>query len=277
MPTDAELREWATANGYAVGDGPIPPEVHMAYAAAHSSAPPAPSAPSGGETFTAWETPSFSGASGPPQVPPPGFDPSAPPAFGWAPTPPPRRHRGRTIALAVGIPVAVLVLLGVLAAVFINAGKHHLTAPASAAGHPRLDTGILSGATQTIKTGLAGQHVKHPVAAFYGTNGAPAFLLVGGDAGFLSSPSREVDQLIAGISSGASQGSPGAQVGAAQSFPAGKLGGVLKCGTLVVQTTHLSYCGFSDKSVVGAVMDFEAPAPADCALLTNRIRSELEK
>jgi hypothetical protein len=167
--------------------------------------------------------------------------------------------------------------LGVIGVVVSATGGHrHLTAPATAAGQSRLDGGIFAGPTQTIITGLANEHVHHAAAAFYGTGGQPSFLLVGGDAGFLSSPSREVDQLIAGISSAAAD-SPGAQVTPATTQPAGKLGGVLKCGTLVLGTSHISYCGFSDKSVVGAVMDFKAASPEDCATLTTRLRDELEK
>jgi hypothetical protein len=258
-PNNAEIRAWARQHGHQVSDrGRIPAAVQAAYDAAHPApsdfvalaAPP----PAGAETSAVW-TPAWS----PPQ-------------------PPPRRRRGLIIGLAVGIPLALILVVGLVSLLVQETiTDRHLSVAPVAAGKPRLAGGDFDTARQTVRDALAKDHVDHPIVEFYGKPTQPSYFIVGGDVGWLSSPSQELDSLIEGLSDGLNDSATGMQIGSAERFPAGPLGGVLRCGRLVGNGLRVTYCGFSDRHVVAAIVDFDADEPVEAAAHARQLRDDLEK
>jgi hypothetical protein len=200
----------------------------------------------------------------------------------WVPAQPPRRSRLKVLLITVGSLVAALLLLAVLVPVYqhyrldARPGDHTLTLPKSTGRYVRITTGTASrlgtDLAEQVKTS-GGVLWTKPLVGIYGVSSAsaPAAVFIGGDGASnpklrtqlrRSSPSLFIDGFMAG-----------AQVPESTDFPAGKFGGVLRCGAL---STTATACVWVDSSTVGTLIltDSSSLAKAAAAALAFRDAAE---
>lgn len=184
-----------------------------------------------------------------------------PPGGSWAPLPPPVARRGMRTWTKVGIGFIALVFgLGFVANV--ADGDRKLRTPATAAGLERLDDEQYRPGIQRMKSSVT-EPFHDPVAAMYGEPGdhAPMALILAAKADH-----ADVDEAFAGMTQGISEGAGGPMK--LTSYPAGKLGGTMRCGvTGETSPTLLTVCVWVDDHTVGLVLVFsQLPEAAPLAI-----------
>jgi hypothetical protein len=243
--------------------------------------------------------------------PPPGPAPYQPQQPSWnytPPQPPPKSNTGLIIALAAGAAV-VLILVGVLAFVLTRgddkpkpspqAGSPTtsspsqsatpsptptsttltLTLPTSVSGYTRSTGSVADRLTTTMRESMikaspeeAEAFAKAKLGLF--TKGDQRLIFIGvqgsDSPSFASelankSPSDEVDSMFLG-----------ANVSDATDYPAGPLGGTLRCGKGTSNGTPVAMCGWADSSVAALVL-VPGMQPADLAPITLAFRTASEQ
>lgn len=201
----------------------------------------------------------------------------------WVPAPPRRRSRLKllvilAVALVAGL-VAVAVLIPVYQQYRLDAGAtgHTLTLPKSTGPYVRITTGTANrlgtDLAEQVKSTGSGVLWTKPLVGIYGKSAAsaPAAVFIGGDGASnprlraalrKSSPRLFIDGFMAG-----------AQVPESTDFPAGKFGGVLRCGSL---TTTETACVWVDKSTVGTLVLIGSQSLAQAASTALAFRNAAE-
>lgn len=161
------------------------------------------------------------------------------------------------VLLWLAVAVGAIVVLGVLAAVAIpvfldqratgEAGRTSVSAPATVAGWSRLtDPASLALEKQLVSVSTPGVHV----AGVYGTDGRPhAFF----GASHAAMSFRDRRDFLAGAEAGAQRSPETAGAVFSDSDP-GRLGGTMRCATLV--RTEATVCFFADAGAYGMVTVF---------------------
>lgn len=155
---------------------------------------------------------------------------------------------------------------------------HTLTLPKSTGPYVRITSGTAkrlgTDLAQQVKTTGGGVLWTKPLVGIYGTStaSAPAAVFIGGDSASnpklasqlrKSSPTVFIDGFMVG-----------AQVPEATDFPAGKFGGILRCGAM--GTTTAVACVWVDSSTVGTLLLVGSPSLAKAASTALAFRNAAE-
>jgi hypothetical protein len=218
--------------------------------------------------------------SGPPggYPPPPGQYglPGQPGAFP-PPQPPKKRNVGKILAIVGGSLVVVLLLCCGGAYFFggkdiINESNASLSTPDTVAGLKKSNITELQSAADDLKSGLekdAG--LDDTIAAFYEDPKARTkiVMLVGGTKLMLR-PKNELADAFKGFTK------EGGTITNVADVDPGKLGGVARCGSVNIEGTPMSFCGWADHGSLVLGGFFNRSIPESAALL-RQIRSEILK
>ncbi|MDG4764797.1 hypothetical protein O7632_11905 [Solwaraspora sp. WMMD406] len=176
-------------------------------------------------------------------------------------------RRRRTIAVAA-VAAAGLVgagLIGIPAWRVLQQSDAALSAPAEAAGLLRDDSEQASATADYLNTAFAaGIALDRSIGVVYADPNAEdrAVLLVGGTT-LLWSPERDLDTMLALV--GDDQGT----VSGVHQVPAGRLGGVMKCGTTPVDDTQMPVCGWADHGSIAVALFPQRGVDESAALLVE--------
>jgi hypothetical protein len=196
--------------------------------------------------------PQFGGAAQPTRfgTPPPTYAP-APAAL------PPSPRRPTTMLIGVGAVVA-LIAFAAVGFMIRHAGSHSLSTPPTAAGYNKLVGAPWDSLTGDMLSQLRDDGAKSPVAAYYGTAGAPVAMILATKTDGHSTEERDgmLSAMQADLRSPLAATDPG------------KLGGEMSCAMMQVTSTGQSpICYWTDKDTLGVVGLYqgsldEAPALA---------------
>ncbi len=222
---------------------------------------------------------------GPYHSQPPGWSAQPPmgSAFppGYGPVPPPKRRR---TALIIGLCVAAAIVVTTVGVVGVGlvtgtsstqhgpASSHAtatrtITLPKSAAGYTRMTGNVarrLVAASRqnaekgagTVSPAWAAAYAKAKIA-FYRNGSAPPLVFIGFSA--TDTPSVAANLRSAQPSAALDSFFLGAGVSHTSDFPAGPLGGALRCGTTTRAATPVTMCAWTDSSVVALVAEAGTP------------------
>jgi hypothetical protein len=187
--------------------------------------------------------------------------------------PPVRRSRRRVIvlgsALAVGLVGALL--LGI-AGWRIGAQKDaNLDAPAQVAGLTRDDSDRAKSTADYLRSGFAADiDLDESIGVIYKdpADAKRTVLLFGGTT-LVWQPERDLDNLFDLVSDDSGK------VDGLHEVPAGRLGGVMKCGTTTSQDGELAVCGWADHGSVALAM-FSGRTAEESAGLLRAIRDTIQ-
>jgi len=210
---------------------------------------------------------------GGPGLPP--FVPNHPPAR--------RRSRVKTVAAVAGGLVACLLVLAVVLGVLQRAGSdnfglaggHQLTLPDQSAGYVRINTPVALdlGKTLADQVKTAGPMWTKPIVGIYGSGatGSPSMVFIGGDAA--SNPQIRKQLGSTSLNVAADEFLAGAHVAQSTTFPAGKFGGLLKCGQ--INGTEAT-CVWVDHSTFGSLVLMHPPELSEAADIALVFRNATE-
>lgn len=203
----------------------------------------------------------------PPQQPP--AWPFPPPPYGSYPEPQPRKRR---TWLIIGLSVAVAAVLAVVSSIVVlnNGGTnsssashtpivHTITLPASVAGYTRMTGNVAERLAAAARAGMMKE--SHGWASayaaakigFYTKVGVSPYRLV--FIGFSAADSAKVASALRSQTASDRLDSVflGAGVANTQDFPAGPLGGTLRCGRATRNAVPFTVCAWTDSSVLGSL------------------------
>ncbi len=217
-------------------------------------------------------------ASAPPYQPPYQQQPFQPPVPGPAfPPPPPPARRGRGLKITLGVLGALFLVCAVISCVFlypvISASGTTVTAPATLPGGLNKET---SEQMQTIVDQMEADlrnnvgDVDHVAAGIY-SDGDPQkpVVLVAATSTILF-PDDEIEDAFKGFYATAGGG-----VGGRTSYPAGDLGGTVKCATGNEDELAMTLCVWADHGSVGIAV-FVGRELQEAADLFLQIRQAVE-
>ncbi|MEV6930338.1 hypothetical protein AB0M46_38455 [Dactylosporangium sp. NPDC051485] len=208
----------------------------------------------------------------------PGYPPPQPT---FAPPPPPAK-KGKGLKITLAVVGAVLLVCAVVACVyfypFIKEGNAHVAAPPTLPGDLTKETGdsattLSDSAESSLRSDVKGLEEVATGVYTAGGNTDQLVVVVAATGTFLS-PGSEVDNAFKGFGNSASKTS----VGTATSYPAGELGGTVKCADGKASTeagAKFALCAWADHGSIGMVVFFGRSA-ADAAPLFVQIREAVQ-
>lgn len=268
------------------GQGPDPFLTGQPWAPPEVQAPAGDANPDPGRGYGLW-----------PQDPGGGQPPSS--SYGMVPQPPARRRRGLAIGLSIGAAI-VIVAVGVLSATMArNAGNtllgtsasptpsyasHTLTVPVSVAGYTQLSGSVATQLVSEIRQGAEksaatvspawGKAYNTAKISLYTRPGSAARLVF---LGFSVTDTPQVAPILRSQSPSAGLDSfmLGAGVTNTHDYPAGPLGGTLRCGGKTVSGIRVIICAWADGSVLAMLSEAGVPE-ATLAHVTLEFRGAAE-
>ncbi|HEX4726544.1 MAG TPA: hypothetical protein VH298_02025 [Jatrophihabitans sp.] len=203
----------------------------------------------------------------------------------WVPSHPVRRRSRVKTLLAIGgglvaCLVALALVFGVVQRVRTDGlsltGGHRLTLPDRSAGYVRINTPVALdlGKALADQVKSAGPMWAKPVVGIYSVSaaGSPGMVFIGGDSASnpkLRGQLKSSSSLNVAIDSFLS----GAHVAQSSDFPAGKFGGLLRCG--LINGTEAT-CVWVDHSTFGSLVLLHPPALSDAADIALVFRNATE-
>lgn len=228
------------------------------------------------------------------------------PSYGPGGEPPKKRHAVRIIGVAI---VAVVVVLGVVAGVIgassrgdksadaspaspasaspsaagADVPQHTIKVPKTFGGYRRITGDVADRLTQTMRKSMdkegngkyAGLYAKAKIAIYAKKSDATQTLVFIGLASSdgpavarelkSTSPSDEADAAFVGMG-----------IGQTKDFPAGPLGGVLRCGAGSMEGSGMAACTWADSSTAGLVLVPESRNATALAGSTLKLRNAAE-
>ena len=204
----------------------------------------------------------------PPVYPPPVYQRPAPPVQ----MPPQRSRRGLKITLAVIGSIVLLCGIGscIAAIPVMRESGRTVTAPDELPGGlTKTDDAGMQTILDGLKTDLNSAFSTDTTeVGYYTTAGTGHAVLLAAASTTIFLPSIQIDDAFRGMSSSLS-------VTDIQGYPAGTLGGTVKCGASTASGIKLALCVWADYGTVGMGALF-ARDPADAAPLFLQIREAVE-
>jgi len=195
------------------------------------------------------------------------------------------RRRSRTkkvVAIAGGL-VASLLVLAVVLGVLQRAGSdnfglssgHRLTLPDQSAGYVRVNTQVAQDLGKALADQIksVGPMWAKPVVGIYSSaaTGSPSMVFIGGDSA--SNPKLRSQLGATSLNVAADEFLAGAHVAQSTDFPAGRFGGLLRCG--LISGTEAT-CVWVDHSTFGSLVLLHPPALSDAADIALVFRNATE-
>jgi len=203
----------------------------------------------------------------------------------WAPSQPvrrPSRIKG-LVAIGGGLVACLLVLAVVLGVVqhvrtdgLSLTGGHRLTLPSRTGGYVRINTPVALDLGKTladqVKT-AGGPLWNKPMVGIYGSSAtsAPSMVFIGGDGA--SNPKLRSQLGKAKLDVAIDEFLAGAHVAQSADFPAGKFGGLLRCGVISGDETT---CVWVDRSTLGTLVLLQPPSLSEAAKIALVFRNATE-
>lgn len=183
----------------------------------------------------------------------PPFQPPVPgPAF--PPPPPPPARRGKGLKITLGVLGALFLVCAVISCVFLypvlSASGTSVTAPATLPGGLKKET---SDQMQTIVDQMEADlrndvgDVDEVAAGIYSDGDPQKLVVLVAAKSTVLFPDDEIKNAFKGFNANAGGGSVGGQT----SFPAGDLGGTVKCATGTEDNMPMTLCAWADHGSVG--------------------------
>ncbi len=196
---------------------------------------------------------------------------------------PVKKRTGLKVTLSIIAVVAVLCIGGGIV-VYLTVGKSAsqaaattLNLPDPLAGLTRIHDTTLQASEDELVTKLktGKPPLKNPVAGFYAPGGDKTkLIMIAAGTSLILSPETDLKDAFDGLAAS------GLTVNATQNFPAGTLGGTVKCGSGSVDTggdsLPMVFCGWADHGSIGLVAFYNTSDVTTSAALFDRIRTEVE-
>jgi hypothetical protein len=191
-----------------------------------------------------------------------------------------RRSRIRGLVAIGAVLVACLLAFGVVQHVRADGlsltGGHRLTLPARTGGYVRINTPIALDLGKTLADQVksaGGPMWNKPIVGIYGasTTGAPSMVFIGGDGA--SNPKLRSQLGATKLDVAIDEFLAGAHVAQSTDFPAGKFGGLLRCGVINGNETT---CVWIDHSTFGTLVLLQPPSLSEAANIALVFRNATE-
>jgi len=224
--------------------------------------------------------------SAPPEYPAGYGYPSDQPQYGGYPAPVaelPRKRTGLKVTLIILGVVALLCVGGGVVA-YLTVGKSvqqsnstTLSLPDPLAGLTRVHNDSLQASETELVARLksAKPPLKNPVVGFYAAGGdVQKLVMIAAGTALILSPDSDLKDAFSGLAAS------GLTVNTTQTYPAGKLGGTVRCGTGSVDTggdsLPMVFCGWADHGSIGLVAFYNTSELSASATQFAQIRLEME-